>query len=133
VTTIVKGIPITLPVRIATCLLRIGQEAIANAIRHADPSRLEISIAYESALMRLSIRDDGRGFVKSGDLLGFGLRGMRKRAASISAKLEISSQPGEGTCVEVEVPLPPNLTAAIVLRQAWKYVTERKSHVYTKN
>ena len=133
VTTIVKGIPITLPVRIATCLLRIGQEAIANAIRHADPSRLEISIEYESALMRLSIRDDGCGFVKSGDLLGFGLRGMRKRAASISAKLEIGSRPGEGTCVEVEVPLPPNLTAAIVLRQAWKYVTERKSRVYTKN
>jgi signal transduction histidine kinase len=133
VATIIKGTQIALPTQIAVCLLRIGQEAIANSIRHADPSRLEICMAYESHSVRLSIRDNGCGFVKRGDLLGFGLRGMRKRAASISAKLEISSQPGEGTCVEVEVPLPPGLTTAIVFRRAWKYVTERKSRVYAKD
>jgi signal transduction histidine kinase len=132
VVTVTAGTQTLLPPRIATCLLRIGQEAIANAVRHADPTRLEILIAYEKHSVRLSIRDNGCGFVQRGDLLGFGLRGMRKRAAAISGRLEIASQPGEGTGIEVTAPLPPNLTPVVVFRRMWKHVWERKSHVNTK-
>ena len=89
---------------IATALLRIGQEAIANAIRHADPTHLGIALFYDDDRVTLSVTDDGTGFVESGDLLGFGLRGMRKRAAAVSATFEISSVPGNGTQISVVVP-----------------------------
>jgi signal transduction histidine kinase len=88
----------------ATALLRIGQEAIANAIRHADPTHLGIALFYDQEKVILTITDDGGGFVESGDLLGFGLRGMRKRAAAVSATFEIFSAPGNGTQISVVVP-----------------------------
>jgi hypothetical protein len=132
VATVTIGTQTPLPSQIAISLLRIGQEAIANAVRHANPSRLEISIEYEKHSVRLSIRDNGCGFVKSGDLLGFGLRGIRKRAAAISGRLEIASQPGEGTRIEVTAPLPPTLTPMIVFKRMWKYVRESRSNVDSK-
>ena len=132
IATVTTGTQTALPPKIATCLLRIGQEAIANAVRHADPSRLEILMEYETQFLRLSIIDNGCGFVKSGDLLGFGLRGMRKRAATISGRLEIASQPGEGTRIEVIAPLPPTVTPIIVFQRVWKYLSESRSNVDTK-
>ncbi len=125
------GSPRQLSPRIADTLLRIGQESIANAVRHADPSRLQISLHWEKDLVRLAVRDNGIGFVKSGGLLGFGLRGMRKRAASINAKLEIFSQPSEGTRVEVTAPIPPGLNLTALLKRKWMYVSERVAHVET--
>ena len=132
VTTISAGTPRALPPHIAFSLLRIGQEAIANAVRHADPSHLEISIGYQKYAVQLAIRDDGSGFVESGDLLGFGLRGMRKRSAALAAKMEIASQPGEGTRVEVVAPLPPNLTLTTFIKRTWQHLTERILHVHIK-
>jgi signal transduction histidine kinase len=127
------GTPRPIPPDITASLLRIGQEAIANAVRHADPSHLEISVSYEKHVVRLVVRDNGCGFVKSGDLLGFGLRGMRKRSASLSAKLEIFSHPGEGTSVEVAVPLPPDLTLFTFFQRTWRFLLERILHVYAEN
>ena len=127
-----SGSPRPLSPRIADTLLRIGQESIANAVRHADPSHLQISLQWEKDVVRLAVRDNGIGFVKSGGLLGFGLRGMRKRAASINAKLEIFSQPSEGTRVEVTAPIPPSLNLATLLKRRWMYVSERVAHVETK-
>ena len=86
-------------------LFRIGQEAIANAIRHADPARLAINIEYEDSLVRLKVIDDGRGFLIRGDLLGFGIRGMRKRASEINADFDLVSVPGVGTTIAVSVPI----------------------------
>jgi signal transduction histidine kinase len=126
-----SGSPRPLSPRIADTLLRIGQESIANAVRHADPSHLQISLQWEKDVVRLAVRDNGIGFVKSGGLLGFGLRGMRKRAASINAKLEIFSQPSEGTRVEVTAPIPPGLNLATLLKRKWMYVSERVAHVET--
>jgi signal transduction histidine kinase len=121
----------TIPPMIAGPLLRIGQEAIANAVRHADPKHLKISLVYGRNSVQLAIADDGSGFVKSGDLLGFGLRGMRTRAAGISAKLEILSQPGEGTRVEVTAPLPPDLSLVSFFKRTWKHLLERTPNVKT--
>jgi signal transduction histidine kinase len=86
-------------------LFRIGQEAIANAIRHANPTQLAISVEYEENLVRLKIIDNGKGFVMRGDLLGFGIRGMRKRASEINAQFDLVSVPGAGTTVAVTAPL----------------------------
>jgi signal transduction histidine kinase len=91
-------------------LYRIGQEAIANSIRHARPTSLAIELRFCSQWLRLIIADDGIGFAPGADSSGFGVRGMRKRALSISADLQIYSQPGEGTQVQVKVSLPPRAT-----------------------
>jgi signal transduction histidine kinase len=132
VITKIIGTPRPLPPKIALSLLRIGQEAIANAVRHADPCSLKISVTHESDFVRLAVRDDGCGFVKSGGLLGFGLRGMRKRAAALSAKLEIISHPGEGTCVEVTAPVPPDRTLFTFAHQTYRYFSENILHVDAK-
>jgi signal transduction histidine kinase len=132
VTAVSAGVPRPISPEISASLLRIGQEAIANAVRHAEPSHLDISVTYKIGSVCLAIKDDGGGFVKSGNLLGFGLRGMRKRSAALSAKLDIVSQPGEGTRVEVIAPLPPGLTLSVVIKKMWKYPLERILYVNTK-
>jgi signal transduction histidine kinase len=130
--TIQTGSPRPLSPQFANTLLKIGQESIANAVRHADPSRLQIALRWETNIVRLAVRDNGIGFVKSGNLLGFGLRGMRKRAAAIGAKLEISSRPREGTVVEVIAGLPPTLNLVTVMKRSWTYVSEQVSRVETE-
>lgn len=128
-----EGPPRSPSPRIANALLRIGQEAIANAVRHADPMHLEISLLYKSDTLTLKVRDDGVGFVKSGNLLGFGLRGMRKRAAAISGSLEIQSHPGNGTCITAVVPLQASSTSmTMIWKSFWSYISEYVSHVPTE-
>jgi signal transduction histidine kinase len=94
----------SIPPRIADALYRIGQEAIANAVRHADASKMVISLLHEPAAWQLVIEDDGRGFPPGQDSASFGIRGMGKRAESIGAVLDIRSSPGRGTLVQVRVP-----------------------------
>ena len=77
----------TIPPRIKDTLIRIGQEAIANSIRHAGPSTIRIRVRHHRASICLSVEDDGAGFVADGERNGFGLVGMHRRAESISATL----------------------------------------------
>jgi signal transduction histidine kinase len=104
------GDPRPVPLRIADTLYRIGQEAIANAVSHADPNKIMILVEYEENLVHLLVTDDGNGFAESENLRGFGLRGMRKRASSISAALKIESAIAQGTRVQIAAPLPPRMT-----------------------
>jgi signal transduction histidine kinase len=112
ITVTITGDPVEMPVRMTAELLRIGQEAIANTVQHAAASRLDLLLRFSATYVALTVEDDGVGFVKSGDLLGFGLRGMRKRAASIGAQLEIDSAPGNGTRIRVTAPLPTRLAVS---------------------
>ena len=98
------GDPRSMSPLIADALYRIGQEAIANAVRHADASKMVISLIYEASAWRILIEDDGKGFSSGEDSAGFGIRGMGKRAESIGATLDIRSSPGKGTSVQVKVP-----------------------------
>jgi signal transduction histidine kinase len=116
------GNPAPMPARVSTELLRIGQEAIANAARHASPSRLDLLLKYVPGSVSLSVEDDGVGFIKTGDLLGFGLRGMRKRAASIAARLEIDSAPNRGTRIRVTAPLSGGVAADHPTRLVWNHL-----------
>jgi signal transduction histidine kinase len=88
-------------------LLRIGQEAVANAVRHAAAARIEVQLIYEAARVSLRVEDDGRGFAPgAGGRPGhYGIRGMRERAGEIDAALVLESRPGEGTRVIVEAPV----------------------------
>jgi signal transduction histidine kinase len=90
------------PIHVKDTLFRIGQEAIANSIRHADPGTIRITLRQQRSSLFLSVEDDGDGFIADSDHAGFGLLGMRKRAESISAHLVIRSTPGSGTSVQVK-------------------------------
>ena len=89
-------------------LLRIGQEAINNAVRHARAQNILVNLRFDARHIQLSVRDDGHGFdhqESNGDGKHFGLVGMQERAAQIRGFLKINSRTGEGTEVLVDVPI----------------------------
>jgi signal transduction histidine kinase len=90
-------------------LLRIGQEAINNAVRHGQARRILINLLFDSKCVQLRIRDDGCGFDQqisnNGDRNHFGLISMRERAEEIGGTLDISSVLQQGTEVKVSVPI----------------------------
>ena len=95
-----------LPARIEAGVFRIAQEALANALGHADASTitLHLTIGVESLVLR--IEDDGRGF-EPGAIPAdrFGLVGLSERARLLGGSLRVESAPGAGTRVEAVVPL----------------------------
>ena len=98
-----------IPQLIGDNVLRIGQEAITNAVKHAGASVLRIDLTTTADRISLAISDDGDGFAPASAPDGrtghFGLIGMRERTERIGGKLDITSQPGEGTTIRIEVPL----------------------------
>ena len=88
---------------------RIARELLRNAFRHAQARQIEADIRFEDRLLRVLIRDDGKGIepevVEAGGRAGhWGLMGMRERAKRIGARLEFWSEPGAGTEVELSIP-----------------------------
>ncbi|HXU17904.1 MAG TPA: sensor histidine kinase [Terriglobales bacterium] len=104
----IKGTPVRLPGQIEMNLLRIGQEAVANAVKHGRAQRVGIELQYTSNSVCLTVSDEGNGFITSQALPTghFGLLDMRERAQSMGSQLKIESEPGTGTRVVVAVPLP---------------------------
>ena len=99
-----------LPVRVEIGLYRILQEALTNIGRHAQAHHVNIQLTVMLDQIQLVISDDGRGFDPE-QVTGnhFGLIGMNERVNLLSGKLQISSSPGEGTELEITVPLETNL------------------------
>ena len=90
-------------------LLRIAQEAVSNAVRHARPHTVSISMTEDSAQWMLAVTDDGVGMEHSPELSaqqGFGLTSMRQRAGAIGGDWQIKSEPGRGTRVSVRMLKP---------------------------
>ena len=88
-------------------LLRIAQEAVSNALRHAHPGNVYIVLSEEDTHWSLTVRDDGRGMTLMPELYaqqGYGLNNMRERAGAIGGQFHIESKPGEGTHVSVTLP-----------------------------
>ena len=96
---------------IQTTGFRIAQEAITNVLRHAKAQSVGVHLRIEAGQLQMKIVDDGRGFDPAeieGHTCpdgGFGLMGMRERAASVDGRVQIVSSPGTGTTVEVSLPL----------------------------
>ncbi len=90
-------------------LLRIFQEALANALKHANAQAIDVELRYEREDLVLRVRDDGRGFdAEMAIPLGighYGLTGMRERTERIGGRLTLRSAPGEGTELLIVVPL----------------------------
>ena len=104
-----KGTPYALPENIQTNLLRIGQEAITNALRHAQADNLTLLLEFSPDQIRLSITDDGTGCEISAfsELEGFGLIGMRERVYRFDGHFAFTSNPGKGTVIDITIPTRP--------------------------
>ena len=86
-------------------LYRLGQEALANVVKHAGASTATVRIAATGDTVEIEVNDDGRGFDPAA--VGpdhFGLRSMRGRIADLGGRLEVTSAPGRGTALRVDVP-----------------------------
>jgi ligand-binding sensor domain-containing protein/two-component sensor histidine kinase len=105
----VSGTPHGLTSSIENNLLRIGQEALTNALKHGKPKKVDIELSYESSLVRLRITDDGCGFdtnhPASSEEGHFGLVGIRERIAGLKGELRLQSQPGAGTTIIASIPV----------------------------
>jgi len=88
-------------------LLRIGQEAINNAVKHAQAQRILVNLVFDTKRVQLIVRDDGRGFnhQANGSDGHFGLIGMKERAEQMGGTLSIESTDGSGTEVVADVPI----------------------------
>ena len=88
-------------------LLRIAQEAIHNAARHADPTVIRVTLRWQPPDLVLKITDNGKGFTGSPlpNSDGFGLHNMRRRAEQIHGKLKIQTHAGGGTSIVVTLPV----------------------------
>ena len=94
-----------IPKPVAETMFRVGQEAIYNCIRHSGASRIDIRLDVQRSEAQLIVQDNGAGFALGADNCGFGLRGMSRRAASVSGRLEISSSRKTGTSVLLRAPI----------------------------
>jgi signal transduction histidine kinase len=114
VSTNIEGGPRPLVIEVENNLLRIGQEALTNAVRHGAAKRIAVELRYDVQSFHMRVSDDGCGFdVTAATRPGhFGLLGMRERAAAMGARLEVRSAVGEGTEVAVTVPLQLTLPQA---------------------
>jgi len=105
----ISGKPRPFPPKMAEQLLRVGREAITNAVRHAQPSRVRVELVYDDRTVRLEVSDDGNGFDAEDPEFSrathWGLASMRERAEQINGQFQLWSRPGAGTRLELTVPL----------------------------
>jgi signal transduction histidine kinase len=94
-------------------VFRILQEALTNAVRHANARNITITINENESALVISVHDDGDGFdASAGDKRGhYGLSGMRQRAAKLSGKIKLESTPGNGTTISLQIPKTGDSTA----------------------
>jgi signal transduction histidine kinase len=87
-----------------TCIYRVVQEALHNVARHAAARAVQIAVSQDPDRLRLTIRDDGKGFDPQ-RTRGLGLLGMEERVRHLKGRFSVESGPGQGTLLEIELPL----------------------------
>ena len=102
----VRGTAVPLPRPAEVMLLRVAQEALANARKHARAGQAIVCLRYGEGQVSLDVTDDGSGFDPGQAADGYGLPGMRARAEEAGGRLQVRSSPGCGTTVSVVVPVP---------------------------
>jgi signal transduction histidine kinase len=100
---------------------RVIQEAVGNAARHGHVANAWIDADVQEGLVRITVGDDGPGFDQTSTPIGLGLAGMQERAAILLGQLDVRSEPGFGTTVELSMPLfveteTPTLRGSVVRR-----------------
>jgi PAS domain S-box-containing protein len=105
-----KDIPENMDPEIRTACFRIAQEAITNAVRHADATHIRMDIVRQDGTFRLQVQDDGKGFdipTRQSQIVSLGLLGMKERAGLVGGLAVIASAAGKGTTVDVTLPVLP--------------------------
>jgi len=97
---------VSVPAPVEHALLRITQEACANAVRHGNARRLAVSMSRQNGHVELAVRDTGAGFDPGAPHGGSGLTHIRDRVAELGGTLDIDSAPGRGAALTVRVPVP---------------------------
>jgi signal transduction histidine kinase len=94
-----------LPPAVEEALFAIAVEALNNALKHAAATSVTVRLQAQSDCVKMEVVDNGRGFdpQRIEETWGMGLKNMRERVEQLNGKLVIISEPGEGTCVQVEV------------------------------
>jgi signal transduction histidine kinase len=95
-----------LPAALDEHLLRVGQEALTNAVRHGAAASLSMTLSFDAGQVRLDVFDDGTGFDPGAPTEGLGLAGIRARVTGMGGQLHLRSGIDDGTTVSVIVPLP---------------------------
>jgi signal transduction histidine kinase len=99
----VKGEVHNLAFPVEEQLFRIAQEALNNALRHANATESAVCLQAQDERIVLSVRDNGDGFDQETTALGMGLKNMRERAQAIGGRLSVTSQSGQGTTIVVTI------------------------------
>jgi signal transduction histidine kinase len=94
-----------LPDEHRTCVFRVVQEALRNATRHSGARQARVCVREENGILRLLVQDDGKGFAPSLET-GLGILGMQERVVSLSGTMTLNSNPGKGTVITFELPVP---------------------------
>jgi len=94
----------SLPDEHRTCIYRLVQEAVNNAVRHAKARTVEVAVRREDQMVNVTVQDDGAGF-DTRFMRGLGLLGMEERVRRLGGRLKISSEPGRGTMVHAGLPV----------------------------
>ncbi len=97
--------PVRLDPDLEATIYRLVQEAANNAIKHADPTRIEVTVSRTEEALDVIVADDGSGFEEESIERSFGLVGMEERVALAGGRLEIGSEPGRGTEVHASLPV----------------------------
>jgi PAS domain S-box-containing protein len=101
------------PADINITIYRIIQEALTNIVRYAEVNEAEIALHFENRAIVISVKDKGKGFDVESQAQGVGLRGIRERVNALKGRLTIQSTPGQGTAIEVELPIPEESSAKV--------------------
>ncbi len=104
-----EEMPDDLPLDVEEALYRIAQEALHNTVKHARATRVDLDLDCDGSDLSLTIADNGRGFDAGGSFPGhMGLHTMRERAERLGGSIALTSAPGEGTRIEVRIPVVEN-------------------------
>jgi signal transduction histidine kinase len=102
-----------LSAELETAVFRVVQEALSNVAKHANAEHVAVRVWREDGHVVLRVADDGRGFDPQMPREGFGLVGMRERAALLDGEVRVDSTPGQGSTVEASFPLGDPLRSAV--------------------
>ena len=104
--------PSRLPPELEATIYRLVQEATNNAIKHAEPDRISVTVSRGEESVEVIVADDGKGFVPDSAQRSFGLIGMEERVTLVGGRLDIDSTPGRGTQVRAELSVSDHVRPA---------------------
>ena len=102
----IKGAFDEIPEEYRTCIYRVVQECLTNALKHANAKAVKVELREANSVLEVAVSDDGSGFQNGGPHAGMGLIGMEERVRELGGNLRVESTTGLGTSVMVRLSIP---------------------------